>query len=196
MGRGNVETAKQLLEAGVKIIQYREKSFTSRQKYIECTAIRELCCRHDACFIVNDDPYLALEVKANGLHLGQDDIAPEAARRIIGDEMLLGFSVTRPGEIDRAADTDVIDYLGVGPVYATSTKKDAATPGGRSLIEYALKHSELPVVAIGGIRLEHVAELTCQGVCYIAMVSELVGAADIGKRVADIRAAIAEGKIF
>ncbi|TFG45096.1 MAG: thiamine phosphate synthase, partial [Dehalococcoidia bacterium] len=66
LGRGNIQTAQQLLEAGVKIIQYREKDFTERQKYDECLAIRELCLYHDACFIVNDDAQLALAVGADG----------------------------------------------------------------------------------------------------------------------------------
>jgi thiamine-phosphate pyrophosphorylase len=76
-------------------------------------------------------------------------------------------------------------------VYPTGTKPDAAAPGGLELLDYALSHSRLPVVAIGGIKLEHVAELTRRGVRYMAMISALVGVADIGARVADIRAAIA-----
>ena len=191
LGRGNVETTGKLLAAGVKIIQYREKEFPLRRRYEECLSIRSLCRQYGACFIVNDDAHLALAAGADGLHLGQEDLPPEAARLIIGGEMILGYSVTTPAEIDRAAALGGIDYLGVGPVYATATKKDAAAPGGLALLDYAFSYSRLPVVAIGGIKLEHVAELTRCGVRYIAMVSELVGATDIRQRVADVRDAIA-----
>ena len=189
--RGNIETARQLLAAGVKIIQYREKDYTEHQKYDECLVIRELCLYHDACFIVNDDAQLALAVGADGLHLGQDDLPPETTRQLIGNEMLLGYSVTTPQEIDRVMAIKGIDYLGVGPVYPTATKSDAAAPGGLGLLDYAFSHSALPVVAIGGIKLEHVAELTRRGARYFAMVSELVGSVDIEQKVTDIRAAIA-----
>ena len=191
-GRPNIEVARQLLEAGVKIIQYREKALPMRQKYAECLAIRELCRRHDACFIVNDDAGLAVAVGAGGLHLGQDDLPPAAARKIIGEEMILGLSVTTPGEVDETAGLSTIDYLGVGPIFdATPTKPDAATPGGLALLDYCLSHSDLPVVAIGGIRLANVAELTRRGAMCLAMVSDLVGAEDLKQRVSQIRDAIA-----
>lgn len=195
-GRGNVATARRLLEAGVKIIQYREKDFPNQRQLDECAAIRQLCDEHEACFIVNDDLDLALAVKADGLHLGQQDIAPEEARRRIGIKMLLGYSVTTPEEIDQAQNIKAVDYLGVGPVYATGTKPDAALPGGLALVDYALAHSSRPIVAIGGIKQEHVAELISRGVHYIAMVSELTGAADIKQKVADIRAAVAVAQQF
>src|SRR5271169_547492 len=85
-GRGNIETARQLLEAGVRIIQYREEDFAAGRKLAECLAIREQCRRHSACFIVNDDAGLAAAVRADGLHLGQDDLPPSLARRVIGED--------------------------------------------------------------------------------------------------------------
>jgi thiamine-phosphate pyrophosphorylase len=190
-GRGNVECARLLLDAGVKIIQYREKNFTVQRRLEECTAIKRLCAAHGACFIINDDVDLARAVQADGLHLGQSDTRPEGARRLIGDKMLLGYSVTTPPEIDRAKDIPGIDYLGVGPVFATGTKPDAALPGGLALVDYALANSDCPIVAIGGIKLEQVGALTRRGVRYLAMVSELVGAEDIRQKVVDIRAVIA-----
>ncbi len=193
LGRGNVETTRLLLEAGVKIIQYREKGFPARRKYAECLAIRELCRESGACFIVNDDAGLALAVEADGLHLGQDDLPPAAARKIVGEEMLIGLSATTAAEIDEALELHTIDYLGVGPVFdATATKPDAAAPGGLKLLDYAVSRSRLPVVAIGGIRLDNVAVITRRGRIYLAMVSGLVGAEHIGQRVADIRNALSK----
>jgi len=192
LGRGNVETARLLLEAGVKIIQYREKDFPGRRKHEECLAIRDLCREYEACIIVNDDVALAAAVQADGLHIGQDDLLPPAARNIIGEDMILGLSVTTKVEIDAALKEPSVDYLGVGPVFdAASTKPDAAKPGGLDLLDYALKRSHLPVVAIGGIRLSNIGEIARRGRVCLAMVSGLVGAADIGHRVAEIRAQIA-----
>ena len=192
-GRGNIETARLLLEAGVKIIQYREKDFPPRQKHAECLAIRELCREFSVCFIVNDDALLAKSVAADGLHLGQGDLDPAAARKIIGDDLILGHSVTTPAEVDHTLTLSTIDYLGVGPIFAaTTTKPDAAAPGGLELLDYALRHSHLPVVAIGGLRLDNIAGVARRGEVYLAMISDLVGAEDIGRQVADIRATISK----
>ncbi len=96
LGRTNQEVVKQMLEAGVKLVQYREKEFSKLQKYHECLAIRDLCAQYQACFIVNDDPDIALAVEADGLHLGQDDLPVEVARKIVGGEMLIGLSTHSP----------------------------------------------------------------------------------------------------
>jgi thiamine-phosphate pyrophosphorylase len=196
LGRGNVETARLLLTAGVRIIQYREKDFTAQRKFDECLAIRDLCREYGACFIVNDDAALAAAVGADGLHIGQFDLQPAAARDLIMPEMILGLSVTNRREIDAALSSgQVIDYLGVGPIFdAASTKPDAAAPGGLALVDYALKRSALPVVAIGGIRLENISSLAGRGVRCFSLISDLVGAADLGQRVDELRAAIAFGR--
>ncbi|APV43893.1 thiamine-phosphate pyrophosphorylase [Dehalogenimonas formicexedens] len=186
-GRGNVETARQLLEAGIKIIQYREKDFPMRRKYQECLALRQLCREYRACFIVNDDAGLAVACDADGLHLGQDDLPPEAARRVIGQDMIIGLSVTTPQEIDKALIIPEVDYLGVGPVFPTSTKLNAADPGGIELVEYALKRIGLPVVAIGGITRENIGSLADLGCKCFAVISDLVGAPRIAQRVLEIR---------
>jgi thiamine-phosphate pyrophosphorylase len=192
LGRSNVEVARRLLAARVKIIQYREKDFPMRQKYAECLAIRKLCREYDACFIVNDDAAVAAAVGADGLHLGQDDLPPAAARKVVGEEMLIGLSVATPAEVNKAVKNPAIDYLGVGPIFdATATKPDAAAPAGQELLDYAVLHSRLPVVAIGGITLDNVADVTRRGARCLAMISDLVGAEDIAQRVADLRAVIA-----
>ena len=188
-GRGNVETARLLLEAGVKIIQYREKDFPMRRKYAECMAISQLCREHDSCFIVNDDAGLAVACDADGLHLGQDDLPPEVARKVIGEDMILGLSVTTPGEVDQALNNPAVDYLGVGPIFATATKPDAAAPGGIGLLEFALARSPLPIVAIGGINRNNVGLLAGCGAKCCAIISDLIGAGDVAQRVSDLRKA-------
>lgn len=92
LGRSNQEVVKQMLEAGIKLIQYREKEFTMRQKLSECLAIRELCTEHKACFIVNDDIGLALAVEADGVHIGQDDLSAEKTRELIGGNVIGAFN--------------------------------------------------------------------------------------------------------
>lgn len=190
-GRGNVETARLLLEAGVRIIQYREKDFQTLQKYEECCAIRDLCRQHGACFIINDDALLARSVDADGLHLGQNDLTPETARIIVGRRMLVGLSVSSASEIDAAVNQTEVDYLGVGPIFeARTTKPDASPPGNLDLLDYSLNRSKVPVVAIGGIRLENAAVIASRGRVMLAMISGLIGAENIGKRVLEIRSAI------
>jgi thiamine-phosphate pyrophosphorylase len=187
LGRGNIETARSLLEAGVKIIQYREKDFPMRRKYEECLEIKRLCLRHDACFIVNDNAGLAVSCDANGLHIGQEDLPPEAARKVIGEDRLLGLSVTTREEVDLALKNPAIDYLGVGPIFATATKPDAAAPGGIDLMKYALSRSPLPVVAIGGITRDNIGLLAVQGAACFAIISDLIGSEDLHQRVAEFR---------
>jgi thiamine-phosphate pyrophosphorylase len=187
-GRGNVRTAELLLQAGVRIIQYREKEFPFDRQLAECAEIARLSGLHNACFIVNDSLELALAAGAGGLHLGQSDLPPAVARVRLGRDKIIGYSVTCPAEVDRALAMSDIDYLGVGPVYATATKRDATRPGGLELIDYALRLSPVPVVAIGGIGRHNAAELARRGVPTLAMVTELVGAPDIAERVRELRA--------
>src|ERR1035437_1918201 len=101
LGRSNEDVVRQMLEAGIKVVQYREKEFTMRQKYVECLAIRELTARYGACFIVNDDVHLALAVHADGVHVGQDDLPVEKTRELVGEEMLIGLSTHSPEQHDQ-----------------------------------------------------------------------------------------------
>lgn len=194
LGRSNQEVVKQMLEASVKIVQYRDKEFTMLRKYRECLAIRELCTDYNACFIVNDDVHLALAVEADGVHIGQDDLPAEKVRELIGEKMLLGLSTSTPQQADQAVQSGVVDYLGVGPVYETSTKKEASLPVGLEYLDYVVQHCNLPVVAIGGIKESNVAEVVRHGVTCLAMISEIVGAGDIGSKIRAIRATMAKAR--
>ncbi len=186
-GRDNVTVVRAMLQAGIRIIQYREKTAPKREKYRECLLIRDLCREHDACFIVNDDLDIALAVKADGVHLGQHDLPPEAAREIAGEGFLIGLSTHSPEQAD-AARTRGVDYIGVGPLYQTFTKVDVGAPVGLGYLDYVVSHSSLPGVAIGGIKRHNVAAVVRHGACCVALVTEIVGAADISARVPEIRA--------
>lgn len=190
LGRSNQEVVQQMLEAGIKIIQYREKEFTIRQKYDECLVIRQLCRKYDACFIVNDDVHLALAVEADGVHVGQDDLPVVKVRELVGEKMLVGLSTTTPQQADQAVESGVVDYLGVGPIYDTATKKDAGVPVGLEYLDYLVQHHQIPLVAIGGIKQGNVAKVIRHGATCVVMITDIVGADNIGQRIKSIRETI------
>lgn len=187
LGRSNLEVVRQMMEAGIKIIQYREKEFPMRQKYQECLAIRDLTARYNACFIVNDDVHLALAVESDGVHVGQDDLPVEKVREIVGDKMLIGLSTHAPEQADEAVKSGVADYIGVGPLYQTFTKKDVQPPVGLGYLNYVVSHHKIPFVAIGGIKKNNVAEVIQHGARCVCLVTEIVGAPDIPAMIQAIR---------
>lgn len=191
MGRSNPEVVRQMLAAGIRIIQYREKDFSMRQKYRECLAIRELTSRYGACFIVNDDVHLALAVGSDGVHVGQDDLPVQKVREIVGDKMLVGLSTHSPEQADEAVASGLADYIGVGPLYQTFTKKDVQSPVGTGYLDYVVSHHRFPFVAIGGIKEHNVAEVIRHGATCICLVTEIVGAPDIAAKIQAIRRQIA-----
>jgi thiamine-phosphate pyrophosphorylase len=191
-GRSTVEVVRLLLDAGIRVIQYREKSKPARTMYEECRVIRDLTAGAGATFIVNDHVALAMAVGADGVHVGQDDLPPGKVRELVGPDMVIGLSTHAPEQAREAEKlAGVIDYLGVGPVFATGTKKDAAAPVGLTLLEYVAANISLPYVAIGGIKENNIAEVRRRGAGMIAIVSEIVGADDIPAKVAALRAAMA-----
>jgi thiamine-phosphate pyrophosphorylase len=142
-------------------------------------------------FIVNDRPDLALLVGADGIHLGQDDLPPQAVREMVGGEMFIGLSTHSPAQAEAAVRLGV-DYIGVGPIFATNTKKDVCAPVGLEYLDYVVKNIRLPFVALGGIKEHNIAEVYRRGARCIALVTEIVGAPDIGAKVRALRKAIRE----
>lgn len=187
LGRSNVEVVRQLVDAGIKVVQYREKEKKSRLMYQECLAIREITRQAKVTFIVNDHIDLALLVEADGVHIGQDDLPVEAVRQLIGDQLILGLSTHKPAEAQAAVQSGVVDYIGVGPIFSTATKKDVCAPVGFDYLQYVVEHISLPFVAIGGIKEHNIAELKRRGVSQFALVTELVGAANIQNAVETLR---------
>jgi len=190
-GRSNVEVVRAMLEAGVGIIQYREKEFPMLQKYRECLRIRDLTAHHAACFIVNDDVALALAVESDGVHVGQDDLPANIVRELVGESMLIGLSTHSPEQASRAVQSGIPDYIGVGPLYQTYTKKDVQPAVGLGYLDYVVAIHKIPFVAIGGIKEANVAEVIRHGAHCVCMVTEIVGAKDIETKVLSIRKQIA-----
>lgn len=192
-GRDNLTIVEQMLSAGVRVVQYREKDRSQLAMYKECLAIRDLTHSFGATFIVNDDIALAMAVCADGVHVGQDDLPVPAVRLLVGESMLIGLSTHTP-EQAQAAVCSGADYIGVGPVYSTLTKKDVGDPVGLFYVDYVAKNIALASVAIGGINAVNVAEVIRHGADCAAMISDIVSATDIGQQIQLVQTLIRQAR--
>lgn len=157
-------------------MQLREKRLGDEELTAVADAARALCERIGAMLIVNDRPWAAVEARADGVHVGQDDLPAEEVREIVGPAMLIGLSTHSPAEID-AADPALVDYIGVGPVYETPTK--AGRPAvGLELVRYAAAHARVPFFAIGGLDASNVPDVTAAGAERIVVLRAIAEAAD------------------
>lgn len=188
-GRSIQEVVTELLVAGVRIIQYREKKKKAGEMLQECQIIRQLTKEAGACFIVNDHIDIAQLVEADGVHIGQEDLPVHEVRRLVGEDCLIGLSTHSP-EQAQAAIAVGADYIGVGPIFPTQTKEDVCAPVGFTYLDYVVANIKLPFVAIGGIKEHNIAQVCEHGARCCCLVSELVGAEDIGAKVAAVRQAM------
>ena len=180
-GRSNLECVKAMIEGRIKIIQYRDKTKSIKEKTKEAREIRELCKKHGVIFIVNDHVDIALLVDADGVHIGQDDMSPADVRKLIGDDKIIGLSTHSEEQGMKAFLDPDVDYIGVGPIFPTTTKDTA--PVGLEYLEYAVKNLHLPFTAIGGIKEHNIHEIISRGAKNICLVSDIVGASDIAEKV-------------
>ncbi len=180
LGRSNIEVVRQMIEGGISIIQYREKrphkSFA--EMLAECKAIRALTREAGVLFIINDYADIAQLVDADGVHVGQDDFPVPEVRKLLGPNKLIGLSTHEPEQAEAAIAAGA-DYIGVGPLYATQTKDDVCAPVGLGYLDYVVKHSPLPFVAIGGIKEHNLAEVLAHGATTVCLVTEIVGSDNI-----------------
>lgn len=189
-GRSNLEVVEELRDAGVKIIQYREKTKSKEEKFKECLEIRKITREAGMFFIVNDDLDIALAVDADGLHIGQDDLSLEIAR-LAAPHLIIGLSTNNKEEALRALEQKP-DYIGVGPVFHTDTKDITGKEGGLDFVKWVAENIDLPFVTIGGIGEENILQVKENGGYCFSMISELVGAEDIEAKVRSIRAKLKE----
>ena len=138
---------------GATVVQYRAKKKTAREMFREALQVKEVTERYGVTFIVNDRLDLALAVEADGVHVGQDDIPLEAVREIAPKDFIVGLSTHNLSQVKRANREKLADYIGFGPVYPTTTKENPDPVTGVGALCEAVRESELPVVAIGGINL-------------------------------------------
>ena len=189
-GRDPVALAEAFLAGGARLLQLRLKAVSPRELLLAAEAIAPRARAAGALFLVNDRPDVARAAGADGVHLGQDDLPVRAARRILGPHALIGVS-THDLDQARAAEADGADYLGVGPVYATTSKAASLAPRGLELVRAARAAVGRPLVAIGGITAVTAPAVRAAGADAVAMIAALVRASDPAAAVRDALAALA-----
>ena len=175
------KTVEEALQGGVEIVQLREYSLDDSRLLGVARQIRQLTARYKALFIVNNRLDIALLSGADGIHLGQEDLPVSAARQLLGPDKLIGVSTHGMDQAKRAA-MDGADYIGVGPVFPTQTKKNAVPPVTLGYVrQIATSGIPLPAFAIGGIKLHNVEKVLGAGARRIAVVTGIVGAINVVK---------------
>lgn len=190
-GRPDEEVVRQAIAGGATALQLRWKTGPLTEALHVGRVLRELCHRAGVLFIVNDRVDLALALEADGVHVGLSDLPVEEARRLLGSEAVIGFS---PERLDQAlaAEQAGADYLGVGPVFPTSTKPDAGPAVGLEHLRRIAAAVRIPVVGIGGITAENAAAVIEAGAVGVAVISAVVGAEDIVAAATRLRRAVDE----
>ncbi|PDT12595.1 thiamine phosphate synthase [Rhizobium sp. M1] len=176
-GTGMVETARLAVAGGATMVQLRDKQAGTARMIETGHALKQALVGTGALLVVNDDVEAAIAIGADGLHIGQEDMNALTARSMIGPEMILGLSVETEA-LAAAVDADLVDYAGVGPVFATPTKADHKQPIGFDGLARLVKASPVPSVAIGGLKADHVAEVFAAGARGLAVVSAICGTPD------------------
>ena len=183
-GRPPVEVAATLLEAGVALIQYRSKHRSSREMYEDCRVIQERVRRSSGLFIVNDRADVARATQADGVHLGQDDLPIEQARRVLAPQQWIGCS-THSFEQVVEADQTSADYIAFGPIFPTASKENPDPVVGLAGLSRARRATAKPLVAIGGITLQNAREVLAAGADSVAVIGDLLNAPDLRARAQD-----------
>ncbi len=183
-GKSNIECVRQMIKGGIKIIQYREKYKSIKKKTKEAKEIAKICKDNGIIFIVNDHVDIALLTNADGIHIGQDDMDINDVRKIIGDNKIIGVSTHAKDEALKAVKNGA-DYIGVGPIFPTTTKD--TKPVGLQYLKWAVENIHIPFVAIGGIKKHNLEQIITTGAKRICLVSEIVGANDIKGTVSNLQ---------
>ena len=177
-GRPLLECVEEALAAGVTLVQYRAKAADGGVLYAEACKLKELCDKYNVPLIINDRLDIALAVGAAGVHLGQDDLPCAVARRLLGEDFIIGVSAHNPAEAVQAV-SEGADYLGCGAVFGTATKHDVAKLGLENL-RAIRKAVAVPMVGIGGITADNYADVLATGADGAAIVSGILAQDDIG----------------
>lgn len=176
-GRALLDCVREALEGGVTLVQYRAKTASSAEMYNEALQLKALCDSFKVPLIINDRLDIAMAVGAAGVHLGQDDLPCAAARKILGEDYLIGVSAHNPAEAKAALQSGA-DYLGCGAVFGTATKADVKKLGTDGLAAIC-KAKGLPVVGIGGVTADNYREVRAAGADGAAIVSGILAQPDI-----------------
>jgi thiamine-phosphate pyrophosphorylase len=179
------EDVKAAIKGGVRIVQYREKNKTKEEMVEEAKKIKIICMQNDVLFLINDSVDIALEVGADGVHLGLDDISYEKARKLLGNEKIIGLTAHN---MEEAIEFEKLgaDYLGVSPIFETTTKRDAGRAMGLEKFKEIVNSVSIPCIGIGGINEENMEEVMKAGADGVAMISAIVTKDDVEETVRGI----------
>ena len=176
-GRALIDCVREALEGGVTLVQYRAKTASSAEMYSEALQLKALCDSFNVPLIINDRLDIAMAVGAAGVHLGQDDLPCAAARKLLGEDYIIGVSAHNPAEAKAALQSGA-DYLGCGAVLGSATKADVKKLGTDGLAAIC-KAKGLPVVGIGGVTADNYREVRAAGADGAAIVSGILAQPDI-----------------
>lgn len=175
------ECARQLVDAGVRLIQYRNKAASSRDLLESSKRLSTDLISRGVTFVVNDRADVAALAGASGVHVGQEDLGVEEARAVVGRGKLVGVSTHNLTQFEQAAASSA-DYIAVGPIFSTSTKANPDPVVGTEFIRQVRPLTDKPIVAIGGITLEHAAGVVKAGADSVAVISDILRAPDPGEQ--------------
>jgi len=173
-----VEVLRATAEAGASLFQYRNKTGSMKDAYVEALALRQAAAEAGVLFIINDRCDLALAVDADGVHLGQRDLPLDLARKVMGPDKLIGISTHNPDQV-RKATAGKPDYLGFGPIFKPGSKQDHDPVVGLEGLRAMRSLTSLPVFAIGGIQIDQGGEVMRAGANGVAVISAILKAPDI-----------------
>jgi thiamine-phosphate pyrophosphorylase len=190
-GRSLTDVAARAMAGGVKSLQYRAKNLSKREAYFNALQLRELSRLNGVTFLINDWVDLTLVVEADGVHLGQEDLPLAAARSLLGSDRLIGISA-HTLEQAKEAEAGGADYLGIGPIFPSTTKQDRPPLGCEALRQFR-RHVRIPIVAIGGISPLNVRQVMTTRVDGVAVVSAILSQPDVTRATADLVSILRSG---
>jgi thiamine-phosphate pyrophosphorylase len=179
--KGILSDVKEAVDAGCKIVQHREKNRSTRDMISEAAEIKRICS-DKAIFLVNDRIDVALAVDADGVHIGQDDMPIGTARKLLGENKIIGLTVHNIEEATEA-EKNGADYVGLSPIFDTATKKDAGEGIGAAKIKETKNAISIPVVAIGGINKENCESVVRNGADSLVAISAVICSDDVKREI-------------
>ena len=188
LGKDLYTVVEDALKGGITLFQFREKgkgALEGREKVELAIKLQELCKKYNVPFIVNDDIELALEIDADGVHVGQDDLGVDEIRKLMPDK-IIGLSIGNEEELKQSK-VEYVDYVGVGPVYVTQSKDDAGGAIGYEGLELMRRFlPQMPLVAIGGIQTQHIKDVMKTNVDGVSIISAISYSDNIEKTVREM----------
>ena len=188
LGKDLYTVVEDALKGGITLFQFREKgegALEGREKVELAIKLQELCKKYNVPFIINDDIELALEIDADGVHVGQDDLGVDEIRKLMPDK-IIGLSIGNEEELKQSK-VEYVDYVGVGPVYVTQSKDDAGGAIGYEGLELMRKLlPQMPLVAIGGIQIQHIKDVMKTNVDGVSIISAISYSDNIEKTVREM----------